>query len=104
MKKFAFEMKLYPGNQTEYKKRHDQIWPELVDLLKSVGISEYSIFLNEASDTLFGVLTIIDETKIEDLPKYEVMQKWWAHMKDIMYTKENNAPISTPLEQVFFMP
>lgn len=58
MQQLAFEMKLMRGYESEYQKRHDKIWPELVELLKSNGISEYLIYLNEQSLSLFGVLKI----------------------------------------------
>ena len=44
MARVAFRMKLYKGSENEYRKRHDELWPELEQLLKSTGISEYSIF------------------------------------------------------------
>lgn len=104
MKQIAFEMKLIAGNEAEYKKRHDEIWPELVELLKSTRISEYSIYLNEASGSLFGVMKIEDESDLEALPNHPIMQKWWAFMKDIMMTHSNNAPVSIPLTHVFYLP
>ncbi|MFN4810373.1 MAG: L-rhamnose mutarotase [Bacteroidota bacterium] len=104
MKQVAFEMKLLPNNQEEYKKRHDEIWPSLVGVLKQSGISDYSIFLNPKTDSLFGVLSIKDELKIDELPKNPIMQKWWAYMKDIMETHPDNSPVSMPLIKVFFMP
>ena len=61
----AFKMKLFPGFEAEYKKRHDEIWPELVQLLKEAGISDYSIFLDEETNSLFGVLKITDPKNIE---------------------------------------
>ncbi|MGB9142439.1 MAG: L-rhamnose mutarotase, partial [Aestuariivirga sp.] len=39
-------MFLKPGMEAEYKRRHDEIWPELLDLLHAAGISEYSIYLD----------------------------------------------------------
>jgi L-rhamnose mutarotase len=104
MKQIAFEMKLIAGNEVEYKKRHDAIWPELATLLKITGISEYSIYLNEATGSLFGVLKIEDEMALELLPHQPIMQKWWAYMKDIMLTHPNDSPISIPLTNVFYLP
>jgi L-rhamnose mutarotase len=46
-KRFGFKMKLYPGRKEEYRKRHNEIWPELVKLLKDEGVGNYSIFLYE---------------------------------------------------------
>ena len=52
----AFKMKLLKGCEEEYKKRHDELWPELEQLLKETGISDYSIFLDEETNILFGYL------------------------------------------------
>ena len=55
MKRFAFKMKLKPGFEDEYKKRHDEIWPELKALIQSTGVSDYPIFLDEETNILFAV-------------------------------------------------
>ncbi|TRZ82569.1 MAG: L-rhamnose mutarotase [Sediminibacterium sp.] len=104
MKQIAFEMKLIAGNEAEYKKRHDNIWPELYALLKTTGISEYSIYLNEETGSLFGVMKIEDDLALDALPQHPMMQKWWAYMKDIMLTHLNDSPISIPLTNVFYLP
>lgn len=101
MQQLAFEMKLLKGYESEYKKRHSNIWPELVDLLKSTSISEYAIYLNEHTLSLFGVLKVTDPIKLDDLPQHPVMKKWWAYMKDIMETNTDNSPVSIPLTKVF---
>jgi L-rhamnose mutarotase len=100
----AFKMKLSPGKEAEYKKRHDEIWPELQELLKEAGISEYSIFLDEETSSLFGVLKIVDKAKLDTLPQQEIMQRWWKYMADIMETNEDNSPVSIPLKEVFYLP
>ena len=96
-------MKLFPGKVEEYKKRHDEIWAELVDLLHQHGISDYSIFLDEETLSLFGVLSIENESRMDELPKTEIMKKWWAHMADIMETNRDNSPVSVSLKDVFYM-
>jgi L-rhamnose mutarotase len=101
--KYAFRMKLNPGMEDEYRKRHDEIWPELVALLKDAGVSDYSIHLDEATNTLFGVLWRRKDHTMEDLPNHLVMKRWWAHMADIMETKPDNEPVTVPLETVFHM-
>ena len=103
MEKFAFKMHLNPGCLDEYKKRHDEIWPELVTLLREAGISDYSIHLDEDTNTLFGVLWRSAEHGMDALPDHPVMQKWWAYMADIMETKPSNEPVATPLTPVFHM-
>ncbi|WP_439118476.1 L-rhamnose mutarotase [Marivita sp.] len=104
MEKYAFKMQLTPGCRDEYQRRHDEIWPELVTLLKDAGISDYSIHLDEETGILFGVLWRNDDHKMESLPGHAIMQKWWAHMADIMETKPDNEPVAVPLIPVFHMP
>ncbi|MBN1413969.1 MAG: L-rhamnose mutarotase [Bacteroidales bacterium] len=103
MKRFAFKMKLKPGCKVEYKKRHDAIWPELAELIKSTGVSDYSIFLDEETNILFAVQKQSGEQSSQDLGKNPVVQKWWAYMADIMETNADNSPVSIPLEEVFHM-
>lgn len=104
MKRLAFRMKVFPGMEEEYKRRHDAIWPELSNLLKSNGISSYSIFLDDRDGSLFGVLNVEDEVSMEALPQHPVMKKWWAYMQDIMETHADSSPISIPLTEVFYLP
>jgi L-rhamnose mutarotase len=101
--RFAFKMKLFPGFREEYKKRHDKIWPELEKLLKDEGIGNYSIFLDEETNTLFAYQEQSGERSSQDLGKTEIVQKWWKYMADIMETNPDNSPVTIPLEQVFFM-
>jgi len=103
MEKHAFKMTLDPGMAEEYKRRHDAIWPELVDLLHEAGVSDYSIFLDEATNTLFGVMWRRRDHTMADLPATEVMRKWWAHMADIMATNDKNEPLAEDLRLVFHM-
>ena len=103
MQRLAFRMKLHPGQEEEYQRRHDTIWPELVALLKETGISDYSIYLDKESLQLFGILSVEDAAKMDALPEHPVMQKWWAYMKDIMDCNADNSPVSIPLQQVFHL-
>ena len=97
-------MQLFRGKEEEYKKRHDEIWPELQSLLKINGINEYSIFLDESTNSLFGVLKIDDPKILDTLPENDVMQRWWAYMADIMETNPDHSPVSIPLKEVFYLP
>ncbi|MDO6842112.1 L-rhamnose mutarotase [Paraglaciecola chathamensis] len=103
MEKIAFVMTLKPGFEVEYKKRHDEIWPELVHELKSSGVSDYSIFYEARSNKLFAVLKREDTHTMESLPLNPIVKKWWAYMADIMETFEDNEPVTTELSQVFHL-
>lgn len=104
MARLAFKMQLFKGSEEEYKKRHDALWPELQQLLKETGVQDYSIFLDETTNNLFGVLTIDDTKAMDNLPAHPVMKKWWAYMKDIMESNPDNSPVSVPLKEVFYLP
>ena len=103
IKRIAFKMKLRYGMKAEYIKRHNEIWPELSELLKQSGVSDYSIFLDEETNTLFGVQKQSGDQSSQDLGKNPIVQKWWAFMADLMETNPDNSPVSIPLEEVFYM-
>ncbi|HXR85087.1 MAG TPA: L-rhamnose mutarotase [Hanamia sp.] len=102
--RIAFKMQLYKGFEAEYKKRHDELWPDLKELLKSKAISEYSIFLDEKTNNLFAIMKSENPDALNELPSNPVMQKWWDFMHDIMETNSDNSPVSEPLKEVFYLP
>lgn len=102
--RIAFRMNLNPGQAAEYEKRHDEIFPELVDALKAAGISDYTIWLDPETNHLFGLLTRSDDHTMAQLPKTEIMKRWWKHMADIMETSPDNVPVQVPLKRVFYLP
>jgi L-rhamnose mutarotase len=105
--KIAFRMFLNPGCADEYRRRHDAIWPELVALLHGAGIRDYSIFLHEEGESgggvLFAVLRRPAEHTMDALPAHPVMQRWWQHMKDLMRTHPDGAPVAEPLPGLFHL-
>ncbi|MBT9246716.1 L-rhamnose mutarotase [Gemmobacter fulvus] len=104
MEKYAFRMTLLPGMADEYRRRHADIWPELVVLLQEAGISDYSIHLDPETDALFGVLWRRADHGMAALPDHPVMRRWWAHMADIMQTHADHAPVAVPLIPMFHLP
>ena len=103
MQRIAFKMQLHRGQAAEYKKRHDEIWADLAALLKSIGVNDYSIFLDEETSALFAVLKIENQGLLDTLPTQEVMQRWWAYMSDIMDGNADNSPVVKPLTEVFHL-
>jgi len=86
----------------EYKWRHDELWPEMAKELKNHGAHNYSIFLDEVSGQLFAYVEVKDETVWAKIAETETCRRWWAYMKDIMKTNDDNSPVSTPLTSVFY--
>ncbi|MBB3840607.1 L-rhamnose mutarotase [Runella defluvii] len=103
MEKVAFLMKLKPGFEAEYKKRHDEIWPELSAVLTEAGVYDYSIYLDRATGILFAVQKRTENNTADDLPNHPIVKKWWAYMADIMDTNADNSPVSTSIDCVFHM-
>lgn len=99
----AFKMHLNQGQKEEYIKRHNEIWPELKNLLKDSGVSEYSIFLDEETNTLFAFQKVEDDGGSQDLGKTEIVKKWWDFMAGIMKVNPDNSPVSVELEEVFYL-
>lgn len=103
MQRYAFKMKLKPGMQAEYKRRHDEIWPELARAIREAGISDYSIFLDEETMTLFAVQTLAENNAAAQLPSHPVVRKWWTHMADLMEVHPDHSPVCRELKEVFHL-
>lgn len=99
----AFVMKVDPGQEAEYRRRHNPIWPELERTLKSHGVRRYSIFLDRSTGSLFGYVEFETQEQWDAVAKTEVCQKWWAHMKEIMPTNPDNSPVQRDLCEVFHL-
>jgi len=103
MERLAFKMYLNEGQKEVYKQRHDALWPELHQLLKDAGVSEYSIFLDEETNILFAFQKVSGEGGSQDLGQTEIVRKWWAFMSDIMKCNPDHSPVTLPLEELFYM-
>jgi L-rhamnose mutarotase len=101
MPRIAFTMSVEAGQIDEYIKRHNPIWPELEATLKKHGVKDYSIFLDENTNTLFAYAIVEDLNRWEAIAKTEVCQRWWKHMAPLMPTNPDNSPISKPLREIF---
>lgn len=99
----AFKMQLKPGVVPEYTRRHDELWPELAQALRDAGISDYWIFLDEATLSLFAVLKRNPGLPFDELPTLPVMRRWWDHMAPLMEVEPNNKPRQWPLLPLFHL-
>ena len=100
----AFLMKLRPGCQAEYERRHNPIWPELQDVLKQHGAENYSIFLDTRTDSLFACVEIESEELWAQIATTEPCRRWWSHMKELMLTNADASPVAVTLDEVFHLP
>ena len=96
-------MKLKPGCRDAYLKIHNEIWPEVLTLLKQNGISDYSIFFDEETNLLFAVQKVADKALLQNIGKSPIIQKWWDSLADIMDVNPDNSPVITKLEMIFHL-
>jgi len=99
----AFKMKLHLEKAGEYERIHNPIWPELAEAIKRHGVSNYSIFLDEANGDLFAYLECEDEAQLASLADEPIVQQWWAGATPLMETNPDNSPVTWPLREVFHL-
>jgi L-rhamnose mutarotase len=103
MRQRAFRMKLKPGAVAEYKRRHDELWPDLAQALAEGGIYDYAIFLDEETLQLFAVLKLVEGDSSAALADLPVMRRWWDYMAELMETEPGNRPREWPLTAMFYL-
>jgi L-rhamnose mutarotase len=96
-------MRLHPGMEAEYERRHDPIPADLEAALKAGGASNYSIFLDGATNHLFAYVEIEDEERWNAVAATDACREWWASMREIMPSNPNNSPEATELREVFHL-
>lgn len=101
MQKSAFKMKLKPGCEAEYERRHNELWPEMRQKLRRDGVGNYSIFFDPDTLALFAYQELSGGISSQQMGDDPVIRKWWDYMADIMEVNPDNSPVSIPLRQVF---
>lgn len=99
----GFKMKLHPGQEMEYERRHNLLWPEMKDMIHEYGGSNYSIFLDPESLVLYGYIEIEDEARWNASADTAICRKWWDYMADIMDVNPDNSPVCLDLHPVFHL-
>jgi L-rhamnose mutarotase len=102
MIRHAFRMRIPVECATEYTRRHNEIWPDLVNALKSAGVSDYSIYLDESTGDLFASMVVQSHEALAELAEQDVMKRWWEANKDIQ-CYDGDRPTSTVLKEVFHL-
>jgi len=103
MRRVGFTMLLKPGNEAEYQKRHDEIWPELRRELAGAGVRDYTIFLDPETHVLFAFQRVAEPDTTDELASTKIMRKWWDYMADLMEVNPDNSPVVRPLREVFHL-
>jgi L-rhamnose mutarotase len=103
MERYAWKAIVLDGKLEEYKKRHDNIWPEMVEVLRKAGIRNYTIW--NVGNELFGYYEC---DSVEEAAKVQaespVVDKWNEYMKDVMVMEMDPETGAQPLmKQMFFL-
>lgn len=104
MERYAWKASVLEGQLAEYKKRHDNIWPELKQVLKDAGIVNYSIW-NVGSE-LFGYFECVKGAAFaaDYQAKSLVVDKWNKYMRDVMIMEMDDATGAQPkMKEIFYM-
>lgn len=104
MERYCWKAKIRPGKKEEYIHRHNNIWPEMVNLLKEAGIANYSIWIS--GDDVIGYYEC--EKGVEFAAKTQanslIVDKWNEYMKDVMEMEMDPVTGAQPhLEEVFYL-
>ena len=99
----AFIMSVNKGSEAEYERRHRPIWDDLAAELKSHGVHNYSIFLDEQTNLLFAYAEIEDEARWKQIAATDACKRWWKHMGDVMPSNPDNSPVNRPAREVFHL-
>lgn len=99
----AFRMSVYEGREAEYERRHSPIPEELAAVLREHGAHNYSIFLDPVDRTLFAYVEVEDEERWDAIARTAACRRWWATMREVMPSNEDNSPVSVPLREVFHL-
>jgi L-rhamnose mutarotase len=97
----AFRASVFPGQQSEYERRHSPIWQELADTLIQHGVRTYSIYLDPETQDLFGYIEVVSEEQWAAIGTTDVCRRWWRHMREIMPARADDSPVTRDLREVF---
>ena len=99
----SFRMTLKEGKLEEYKRKHDEVWLEISEILTSSGVTNYSIYYDKKDNTLIEYMELTDDNTFDQMEELETIKKWNIFMKDLLVTKfeEDASPVVDELLEVF---
>lgn len=102
MEKYMWRASIVEGKKDEYIKRHDDIWPEMIDVLKKAGIYNYTIWEN--NNELFGYYECLNglEYAAKVQKESEVVARWNEYMKDVLVMSiDDKTGLQPKMDKVF---
>ena len=99
----AFRASVFPGQHLEYERRHTPIWHELEEQLIRHGVRTYSIYLDPATNDLFGYVEVASEDQWAAISSTDVCRRWWRYMREVMPVRDDGSPVVADLREVFHL-
>ncbi len=106
IQRIGFTLRVKLEHIEEYVKRHQEVWPEMLEALTKAGWRNYSLFLRE-DGLLFGYVEVEDfETALADMAKTDVNSRWQKEMAPFFENEVGLLPDQQmkPMRQVFYLP
>lgn len=105
MPRYAFQLRIRPGCEAEYDRRHIAVWPELLKDLADAGVQEYSIFRRGQQLFLYMHVDSFDAF-LQRMSASDANTRWQAMMADIFEPVPDLAPGEqfAMMPEVFYMP
>jgi L-rhamnose mutarotase len=103
MERLCFTFEIYPGTEAEYKKRHDEIWPELVEAIKGAGQSNYSLF--RQGTTIVGYVECDPDvaTALGKVAATDANARWQEWFKEVIVSLTDEHGELKRLEEVWHL-
>ena len=103
MERYAWKGIVHDGCLEEYKRRHDEIWPEMLEVLKAAGIKNYTIW--NVGNELFGYYECEKGADFAAKVQAEspVVDKWNEYMKDVTMAMDPVTGAQPKMKQMFLM-
>lgn len=105
MQRVCFLLKVRADRIEEYKRRHADVWPEMLDALRDAGWHNYSLFLRD-DGLLVGYLETEDFAAAQRaMAATDVNARWQAEMAEFFESLDGQRPdeAMTPLTEVFHL-
>lgn len=103
MERFCFTFEIKPGTEAEYKRRHDEIWPELVDAIKEAGCSNYSLFRQGTQIVAYVECEPDAQTAFAKIGATEVNARWADWFEDVIVSLVDEQGNLRRLEEVWHL-
>lgn len=103
MERFCFTFTIKPGAEVEYKRRHDEIWPEMIQALKDAGITNYTLFRRGLDIIAYAECHPDAKTAFGKVAETEVDARWSEWFGDVIERRFDETGEPMTAEEVWHL-